>query len=61
VADRPVGAQVGFLQGVFGLGIVAQDRARGAEEHAVVPAHEPGERGGVSATDAARKLGPFNR
>ena len=42
--ERVVGLHVGFLQGVLGFRVVAQDRARGAEQHPVVLAHDSLER-----------------
>jgi hypothetical protein len=44
--------EVGLLQRVLGVGVVAQDRSRGAKERAVVAAHDDLERRSVAADDA---------
>jgi hypothetical protein len=39
-ADRPVCQEIGGLEAILSFGIVAEDAARDAKEHAVVPAHD---------------------
>ena len=57
LADRAPGLQVGFLQRVFGFGVVAQDAARGAVQQLVVAPHQQHEGALVAGPDAARQFG----
>ena len=53
----PVGVQVGLLQRIFGLGVVAQDGAGHAEQLRVVAAHQALESRVIASSDAPGELG----
>ena len=57
LGEVPVGGQVGFLQHVLRVGIVANDRAGGAEQRRVVGAHEALEGVAVAAENASDERG----
>ena len=52
LADVAVGIEIGVLQRVLRLGVVPEDRARDAEQPAVVAAHQRLERCMVAGGDA---------
>ena len=56
-AERAPGAQIGFLQRVFGFGVALEDAARRAEQQAVVPPHDAFEGGIVAAGSSCRQVG----
>jgi hypothetical protein len=54
-----IGANVGVLQDVLGLALVAQERAQDAKKALVVAAHDQLEEGRLAAQDAPDQLGVF--
>ena len=55
LAEVPVSREIRFLQDVFGIGVVADDRAGGPKERRVVQAHELLERGRGRRRRCARR------
>jgi hypothetical protein len=56
VPNVPVRLEIRVLHGVFRLGVVLEDRARDAEEPAVVSPHQPLESGVIVRRDAVDEL-----
>src|SRR5262249_23283795 len=55
--DAADGLEVGLLDGVLGFRVLAQDRARGAEQRLVVALGEETDRGFLAVAHAPRQLG----
>ena len=56
LAEMAEGAQVGLLQGVLRLGVIAQNAARHPEQPTIVPAHDRPDGLGVARQSAANEI-----